>query len=139
MYRLLFKASGTDGYLPGIRHKRDLSNYFDHYVPSKIKDFIQDPSKMRDVIKNKAQKAHGYITSGISNAVQAAKKLGFGNGFVAPFAETHTNGLIYKIIAQDPELLEDPEVLDVIRQVTGFGGKTGLNPYEVTDVLKVGV
>lgn len=50
-----------------------------------------------------------------------------------------SNGLIYKIIAQDPSLLLDPEVQDVIRQFTGFGGQTGMDPYELADVLKASV
>jgi hypothetical protein len=48
------------------------------------------------------------------------------------------SGLIYKILREHPELLLDPEVMDVIAHVTGVKGSiTDLDPVEVADVMKV--
>ena len=46
-------------------------------------------------------------------------------------------GLIYRIIASDPELLMDPEVRDVILKITGFEGDRTVDPLELLDVMRV--
>ena len=47
-------------------------------------------------------------------------------------------GLIYQILRENPKLLFDPEVMDVIGHLTGTtGSPTDLDPKEVADVMKV--
>lgn len=47
-------------------------------------------------------------------------------------------GLIYKILRDNPQLLFDPEVMDVIGHLTGTtGSPSDLDPKEVADVIKV--
>lgn len=56
--------------------------------------------------------------------------------FLHPPTEV-ASGLIYKILRDHPELLFDPEVMDVIAHLTGVKGSvTDLDPAEVADVMK---
>lgn len=58
--------------------------------------------------------------------------------FVAEHPEL-TQGLLYKVIKENPGLLLDPEVQDVIKQMLGFQhGGSGPDPRELADVFKVG-
>ena len=45
-------------------------------------------------------------------------------------------GLIYKTIRNNPELMQDPEVVDVIAKLLGFEDSNEINPIEMVDVLK---
>ena len=58
-------------------------------------------------------------------------------GLIAKHPEL-TQGLIYKVIKEDPALLLNPEVQDVMQKMLGFKkGSQGPDPKEVADVLKV--
>ena len=48
-----------------------------------------------------------------------------------------SNGILWKIIKNDPRLLTDPDVLKVAKILLGGGGKEPLTPVEVIVVLKV--
>jgi hypothetical protein len=49
--------------------------------------------------------------------------------------EPFVTGLIYRTLRNNPSLLKDPEVLDVVAKLTGFEPSSEVDPVEMVDVL----
>ena len=152
VYDLLFVSShfeeGISPEEPLSRRKRDLDSapVFSHTIaPDLTRQFqnLTNDVYLYDLHNKRKQLKLSEKQS--NRTLYLYNKLSKQFGDPSVIAEPHdsgrtefpaTDGLIYQIIANDPSLLLDPEVRDVVRQMTGFGSKP-TNATEIVDVMRV--